>query len=109
MFEPKTLPTERGAPLDHTAATATVSSGSDVEKAIKLKPTAVLPSRVIFETLSALFNARLLAQFNTRKETAITTTLIIRPVTVSSAIFFCLLRLHYKHSLSHQVCIAISL
>ncbi len=73
MLEPKTLPTEIGAPsalLVTDAITATVNSGSDVEKAIRLKPTAVLPSRVIIETLTALPIVRLLAQLRATKDTA---------------------------------------
>ena len=70
MFEPKTLPTERAAPPDNAAISATVNSGSDVEKAIMLKPTAVLPKRVNVETLTALLMAILLAKFRTTKETA---------------------------------------
>ena len=44
MFEPKTLPTEIAQLPETAAIIATVSSGSEVEKAIRLKPTAVFPS-----------------------------------------------------------------
>jgi len=37
MFEPNTFPTESAAPPEKAAIKATVSSGRDVEKAIKLK------------------------------------------------------------------------
>jgi hypothetical protein len=71
MFEPKTLPIESAAPPEKAAITATVNSGSDVENAISVKPTAVLPIRVMVETLTALLMARLLAQSKTAKDTAI--------------------------------------
>ena len=61
MFEPRTFPTERAAPPENAAMKATVNSGRDVEKAMRLKPTAVFPSRVIVETLTALLIAMLLA------------------------------------------------
>ena len=60
-FEPKTFPTERAVPPENAAVKATVNSGNEVEKAIRLKPTPVLPSRVIVETLTAFLIARLLA------------------------------------------------
>ncbi|MDH7564092.1 MAG: hypothetical protein QHH24_04325 [Candidatus Bathyarchaeota archaeon] len=68
MFEPRTLPTEIGAPPDKAATSATVNSGKDVEKASKLKPTAVFPSRVLIDSLTALFIVKLLARFNTTIE-----------------------------------------
>jgi hypothetical protein len=77
MFEPNTFPTERAAPPDKAAINATVNSGSDVEKAIMLNPTAVFPSWVTFATFTALFIARLLAQFKTTNETAIINTSIM--------------------------------
>jgi len=43
IFEPKTLPTEIAAPPDTAAIIATVSSGHDVENAIKLKQIDVFP------------------------------------------------------------------
>ena len=43
VFEPKTFPTEMAALPETAAIIATVSSGSEVEKAIRLKPTAVFP------------------------------------------------------------------
>ena len=85
MFEPKTFPTESAAPPDKAAINATVNSGKDVEKAIKLNPIAVFPSRVIAATLIELLIARLDAQFNTRKETAMTTMLKMKPVNKISA------------------------
>ncbi len=77
MFDPRTLPTERAAPPENAAINATVSSGRDVEKAIKLKPTAVFPKRVMFETFTALLIAMVLAKFNMTKETAIMSILTI--------------------------------
>jgi hypothetical protein len=61
MFEPKTFPTESAAPPDKAAIKATVNSGNEVEKAIRLNPTAVFPSWVILDTFRAFFIARLLA------------------------------------------------
>jgi hypothetical protein len=66
MFEPKTFPTESAALPETAAIIATVSSGSEVENAIRLKPTAVFPSLVMLETLTALVMTKLLAQFNRR-------------------------------------------
>ena len=86
MFEPKTFPTERAAPPVKAAIKATVNSGNDVEKAIKLNPTAVFPSRVIVANLTALLIARSDAQFITRKETAITKMSKMKPI--SAMIFF---------------------
>jgi hypothetical protein len=88
MFEPKTLPTEIAAPPETAAIIATVSSGSEVEKAIRLKPTAVFPSLVMLETLTALFMTKLLAQFRTRNETAMTTMSTMRPVDISALLYF---------------------
>ena len=90
MFEPKTFPTESGAPPDNAAVNATVNSGSEVEKAMILKPTAVFPSRVIAATFTAFFIARLLAQFRTRKETAIIKTFAVSSVNEESAFFLLL-------------------
>jgi hypothetical protein len=56
----------------NAAIKATVNSGNEVEKAIKLNPTAVFPIRVIVANFTALLMARLDAQFSTRKETAMT-------------------------------------
>ena len=53
MFEPKTFPTEGAAPPEKAAIKATVNSGNEVEKAIKLNPTAVFPSWVTVDTFSA--------------------------------------------------------
>ena len=80
MFEPKTLPTEIAALPETAAIIATVSSGSEVEKAIRLKPTAVFPSLVMLETLTALLITKLLAQFRTRKETAMIAMSISTPI-----------------------------
>jgi hypothetical protein len=65
---------------------ATVNSGNDVEKAIMLKPTAVLPSPVILETLTALLIERLLAEFRTTKDTPMINRFIINSVGTISAI-----------------------
>ena len=70
MFEPKTFPTDSAAPPDKAAMKATVSSGNDVEKAIKLNPTAVFPIRLIVANFTALLMAKLDAQFSTRKDNA---------------------------------------
>jgi hypothetical protein len=85
IFEPKTFPTESAAPPDKAAIKATVNSGNEVEKAIKLNPTAVFPIRVIVANLTALLMARLDAQFSTRKETAMTKMLKMTPVSSISA------------------------
>ncbi len=61
MFEPKTFPTESAAPPEKTAIKATVNSGSDVEKAIRLKPIDVLLIRLIVDTFTALLMETLLA------------------------------------------------
>ena len=95
MFEPKTFPTETAAPPQIEAITATVSSGSEVEKAIRLKPTAVLPSWVMAETLTALFITRLLAQLSAMKEMAIIRTLTIKSVNSIAAIFPFSLPVHF--------------
>jgi hypothetical protein len=58
-FEPKTFPTESAAPPEKAAMNATVSSGSDVEKAMRLNPTAVFPSWLMVATFNALLIARL--------------------------------------------------
>jgi hypothetical protein len=86
MFEPRTFPTESAAPPDRAAIRATVSSGSEVEKAIMLNPTAVFPSWVTLDTFNAFFIARLLAQFSTAKETAMIMMLMMKSVTSNSAI-----------------------
>jgi hypothetical protein len=86
MFEPKTFPTEIDKPVpDNAAMTATVNSGKEVEKAIRLKPTEVFPSRVMLATFTALPIVRLLAQFRTRKETAMTSMSTANPVSSISA------------------------
>jgi hypothetical protein len=84
MFEPKTFPTESAAPPEKAATKATVNSGNEVEKAIILNPTAVFPSWVTLDTFRAFFIARLLAQFNTTKETAIIMMLITKSVSSNS-------------------------
>jgi hypothetical protein len=86
MFEPNTFPTERAAPPENAAIKATVSSGSEVENAIMLKPTAVLPKRVNVETLTALLMAMLLAKLSTMKETTIMRMLPISPENNASTI-----------------------
>ncbi len=103
MFEPKTFPTESAAPPDTAAIIATVSSGNEVEKAIRLKPTAVFPSRVMLETFTAFPMARLLAQFKTRKEMAITITFATISVMNISTIFIPLLLARREHKLSQQL------
>jgi hypothetical protein len=70
---------------DVAAMTATVNSGKEVEKAIMLKPTEVFPSRVMLATFTALPIVRLLAQFRTTKETAITSMSTANPVSSISA------------------------
>jgi hypothetical protein len=85
MFEPSTFPTESAAPPEKAAMNATVNSGNEVENAIMLNPTAVFPSCVAVATLTALLMATLEAQFNTRKETAITKMLMTKPATNISA------------------------
>lgn len=60
-FEPKTFPTERAVPPENAAINATVNSDNEAKKAIRLKSTPVLPSRVIVETLTAFLIARLLS------------------------------------------------
>jgi hypothetical protein len=52
MFEPMTFPTESAASPPKEAMKATLHSGKDVEKASKTKPTAVLLSPVISDTLT---------------------------------------------------------
>jgi len=86
MFEPRTFPTESAAPPDMAAIRATVSSGSEVEKAIRLNPTAVFPSWVTLDTFNAFFIARLLAQFNMVKETAMMMMFMMKSVNISSAV-----------------------
>jgi hypothetical protein len=71
IFEPNTLPTERADPPDTAAINATVNSGKVVDMAMSVKPTEVLPIRVIAATFKALFIAILLAQFSASKDTAI--------------------------------------
>jgi hypothetical protein len=53
----------------NAATKATVNSGNEVEKAIKLSPTAGLPIRLIVANFTALM-AKLDAQFSTRKDNA---------------------------------------
>lgn len=85
MFEPKILPTERGAPPEKAATKATVNSGREVENAIKLNPIAVFPSWVILATLTELLIAMLEARFNTTKENAMTKRLKIKSENIISA------------------------
>jgi hypothetical protein len=61
MFEPRTLPTESAAPPDKAAIIATVNSGRVVDIAMRVKPTEVLPRRVMAATFMALFMVMLLA------------------------------------------------
>jgi len=61
MFEPKTFPTEIAASPVKAAMKATLNSGRDVERASKLKPTAVFPSWATSETLIAFVIAKWLA------------------------------------------------
>ena len=84
MLEPRRSPSETDIFPTAIAFMATNNSGSDVEKAIMLNPTAVFPSWVTSDTFRAFLIARLLAQFNTTKETAIIMMLITKSVSSNS-------------------------
>jgi len=98
IFEPITLPTDKEDPPENAAIKATVSSGSEVEKAIKLKPIDVLLNLVIVDTFTAFFIDRLLAQFRIKKETMITIISMIDWESTSSANFLHLTSSAGKHA-----------
>jgi len=81
MFEPKTFPTETGACSVKGAMMPTPSSGSEVEKASRRKPTVAFPSPVISETLTEPVIAQRLPISNiTRKKSRTSTTATISKV-----------------------------
>jgi hypothetical protein len=69
MFEPKTLP--MATPMDSCPIAAkmdTESSGKDVAKATKIKPTVVFPKPVMSATLTELVIVQSLALLSISKE-----------------------------------------
>ena len=79
MFEPKTFPTESAAPPDKAAINATVNSGNEVEKAIKLNPTAVFPSWVTLDTFNSILYRKIACPIQHNKRDSITIMSITKP------------------------------
>jgi hypothetical protein len=81
MLEPKTLPMATPMPAWlMTAKIDTLSSGKEVEKPTKIKPTVVFPKPVRSDTLTELFMVKSLALSRMISEARRISTLPINPI-----------------------------